>query len=203
MQNTLEILSFLMFMQQEEFAACKIFFQFDFDIELLKAVRAAILNSKVLLAEYNGKQRKIEPLGVIYSEKAYLIAREKEKGNGIYSYNLSGFKFLKITEENFDKNGFDLVKYSNEAFGIYHGEIFETKLLFSPSLQNKVLDFCFHPSQKTDVKEDGSIEVSFMTSGDIEIMRQVFRWGKDCKILAPDFLIEKYKKFLEEILKMY
>lgn len=203
MQNSPDILNFLTLMQKEKLAICKIFFQFDFDIEFLKVVRAAILNSKVLFVKYNGKQRKIEPLGVIYFEKAYLIAREKEKGSEIYSYNLSKFEFLKITEENFDKNGFDLVKYSNEAFGIYHGEIFETRLLFSPSLQNKVLDFCFHPSQKTDVKEDGSIEVSFMASGDIEIMRQVFRWGKDCKILAPDFLIEKYKKFLEEILKMY
>ena len=53
------------------------------------------------------------------------------------------------------------------------------------------------------MNDDGSILVTFEASGDVEILREIFKWKNDCKILSPKKLIDEYKKVLEEIIEIY
>ena len=94
-------------------------------------------------------------------------------------------------------------EYTNQSFGVYHGEILNVKLSFSPEKAQEASQFNFHPTQKMNFEKDGSLTVTFKASGDKEIIWHVFKWGKDCKILAPKSLIKQYKDYLEENLKNY
>ena len=51
--------------------------------------------------------------------------------------------------------------------------------------------------------ENGNLIVNFKASGDREIMWHVFKWGKNCEILAPKKLREAYKNYLKENLEKY
>ena len=169
------------------------------DISVLAIVRDAIQNSKIITGIYHDKQRVLQPLGVIYGEKTYLVAKEEAKGTDIYNYILHKLKDVKMTQQVFDKNGFNLEEHSKKSFGVYQGEIMDVRLLFSPSVAEDILCYNFHPTQKITLQSDGSVLVTFQASGPLEIIWHLFKWGKDVKILAPEKLKETYRNYIKEI----
>ena len=196
-QNNIEII-----MQTEGYAVRQMP-QYKISLETINTVREALQSSKMVQGIYHGKKRTIEPLGMIYGEKIFLVAREKAKGKDIYNYHLHKFENLKITDKTFKKGDFNLQKYTNQSFGVYHGEILNVKLSFSPELAPEAKNYNFHPTQTIKEEKDGSLTVSFKASGDKEIMWHVFKWVKGCKIIAPKSLKDKYKKYLKDCLNNY
>ena len=174
--------------------------QYKIDVQTVNVIRNAVQQSKMVEGIYHDKKRLIEPLGMIYGEQIYLVAKEKAKGKGIYNYLLHKFENLKLTEKTFDKGDFNLKEYTNQSFGVYHGEILDVKLSFSKELAKKASQFNFHPTQKLKQEKDGTLTVTFKASGDKEIIWHIFKWGAGCKILKPLSLKNEYKKYLEDIL---
>ena len=191
-----------LFMQTEGYAVRQMP-QYKINYETLEIIREALQNSKLVVGTYHEKKREIEPLGMIYGEKIYLVAREKAKGKEIYNYLLHKFKDLKLTDKTFDRGNFDLQEYTNQSFGVYHGEVLDVKLSFNPKIAKEASNFNFHPTQKGKFEKDGSYTLTFKASGDREIIWHIFKWGADCKLLAPKSLREEYKKYLEANLKNY
>lgn len=191
-----------LYMQTEGYAVRQMP-QYRIGLETLEVIREAVQHSKMVEGIYHGKSRLIEPLGMIYGEKIYLVAREKAKGDGIYNYLLHKFEGFKITNKTFDKGDFSLQEYTNQSFGVYHGEVLDVELLFSPELAPEASQFNFHPTQRGKYNGDGSYTVTFRASGSLEIIWHVFKWGSGCKIIAPKSLREEYKKCLEDSLNNY
>lgn len=191
-----------LYMQTEGYAVRQMP-QYKIDLSTIQVIRDAMHSSKIVKGIYHDKERLLEPLGMIYGEKIYLIAREKTKGDGIYTYLLHKFDNLTLTDKYYDKGDFDLQEYTNQSFGVYHGEILDVKLSFSQELAPEAKKFNFHPTQKIKEEKDGTITVKFKASGSKEIIWHVFKWGAGCKILAPKSLKEEYKKYLVENLANY
>ena len=189
-----------LYMQTEGYAVRQMP-QYKVSPSIMELIRDAIHNSKMLFGIYHEKERLIEPLGLIYGTKIYLIAKEKSKGNEIYTYLLHKFKDLKLTDKIFDKGNFNLQEYTNQSFGVYHGKILDVKLSFTPDLAEEASKFNFHPTQKGKFEKDGSYTLFFKASGDKEIMWHVFKWGNKVKILAPKTLQSDYKKLLKSVLE--
>lgn len=194
MQNNIEII-----MQTEGYAIRQMP-QYHIDNNIVLKIREAIRNNLSVKCLYHDKERKLEPLGMIYGEKIYLLAREKAKGNDIYTYLLHKLDKIELTNEPFDKGDFDLKEYSKRSFGVYFGEQLNVKLQFDKEIAQDVMSYNFHPSQKTSLEEDGSVIVKFKASGDKEIMWHIFKWGDKVKILAPNTLKKLYKQTLKAVL---
>ena len=197
LENNIEL-----YMQTEGYAVRQMP-QYKISLETLEVIREAVQHSKMVTGIYHDKERLIEPLGMIYGEKIYLIAKEKAKGDGIYNYLLHKFENLKLTDKIFDKGDFNLQEYTNLSFGVYHGEILEVELLFSKDLAKEASQFNFHPTQSGNWNDDGTYTVNFKASGSREIIWHVFRWDAGCKIIAPESLKEEYIKYLKENLGNY
>lgn len=197
LENNIEL-----YMQTEGYAVRQMP-QYKISLETLEVIREAVQNSKMVTGIYHNKERLIEPLGMIYGEKIYLVAKEKAKGDGIYNYLLHKFENMKLTDTTFDKGDFNLQEYTNLSFGVYHGEILDVELLFTPELAEEASKYNFHPTQSGKWNKDGSYTVNFKASGNKEIIWHVFKWGAGCKIIAPKSLQDEYKKYLEENLRNY
>ena len=139
-------------------------------------------------------------MGLIYGEKVHLIARESQKGEGEYNYVLHKLKNVKLTNETFDSKDFNLQEYSQKSFGVYFGEIYDVKLKFIPEAAEDVMNYNFHPTQKINLQDDGSVIVTFKASGDKHIMWNLFKWGNSVEILAPKELKYKYRQYLNSII---
>lgn len=177
--------------------------QYKISLQTLDTIRNAIQTSKIVTGTYHDKKRSLEPLGLIYGEKIYLVAREKAKGKDIYNFLLHKFSDLKLTDTTFDKNDFNLQAYTNLSFGIYHGEILDVKLLFNQNLAQEASQYNFHPTQKGKWNDDGTYTVNFKASGSKEIIWHIFKWGAGCKIISPKSLKIEYKNYLMDNLKNY
>lgn len=177
--------------------------KYKIDLNTLNVIREGIQFKKIVRGIYHNKERIIEPLGLIYGEKIYLIAREKKKGKEIYNYLLNKFEKMEIIDKTFERGDFNLQEYTNQSFGVYHGEIMNVKLSFNKEISSEVLNYNFHPTQKIKLENDGSVTVNFRASGDREILWHIFRWGKNCTLLEPKKLKDEYKKYLKEVLENY
>ena len=162
--------------------------------------KKAIKNNLKIKAKYHNKNRILEPLGLIYGEKTYLLAKEKAKGDGIYSYTLHKFENITLTKEVFDRGEFDLQEYANRSFVVYQSEILDVKLSFSKELAKSASKYHFHPTQKIKEEKNGTLTVSFKASGSKEIIWHVFKWGAGCQIIAPQSLKAEYQKYLKDSL---
>ena len=191
-----------LYMQTEGYAVRQMP-QYKISLDIIDIIRNAIQHSKIVTGIYHDKKRIIEPLGMIYGSKIYLVAREKAKGDDIYTFLLHKFSDLKLTGKSFDKQNFNLAEYSNQSFGVYHGEILDVKLSFDAEVSDEALNYNFHPTQKVKQEKDGSVTIKFKASGSKEIMWHVFKWGRHCKILAPKSLKGEYKKYLNECLSSF
>ncbi len=195
LDNALEIL-----LETEGYAVKQVP-KYKIDLKLLETVRSSMKSNKKIKAKYNGKNKVLSPYGLIYGEKIYLIGVEEEKGTNPYCYLLHKFSEVNMTDKVFDKGDFNLDEFSKKSFGVYQGECFDVKLLFSKNVAEDVLNYHFHSTQKLKRNEDGSVTVKFKASGDKEIMWHLFKWGEDVKILAPNVLKKEYVEILKQVLK--
>lgn len=177
--------------------------QYKIDLNILENVKNALLKNCKLKGIYHKKQRILEPLGLIYGEKTYLVAYEKEKGKDVYTYALHKFEKLEASNEKFEKYDFDLQKHANKSFGIFQGEILNVELEFNKDLTQKAKNYFFHPTQKIKELKNGNLLVKFKASGEREIIYNVFRWGAKCKINKPASLKKYFKTYLKDILNNY
>ena len=177
--------------------------QYKINSAILEEVKNALMQNKKLEGKYHNKKRILEPLGLIYGTKTYLIALERKKGNEIYTYTLHKFENLKMIQEIFKKQNFDLQEFANRSFGIYQGEILDVELEFNKESIAKAINYHFHPTQKIKKLKNGNLIVNFRASGEREIIYHVFRWGENCKINKPEKLKEAYKAYLKNVLKNY
>lgn len=177
--------------------------QYKINIKIIDTIRHALQTNTQVTGIYHDKKRILEPLGLIYGAKIYLLAREKAKGDGIYNYLLHKFDNLENTDIPFSRGDFNLQEYSKRSFGVYQGKILNVELLFEQELANDVLKYNFHPTQKIKQNQDGSVTVNFQAGGELEIIWHVFRWGEKCKIVAPQSLAENYKEYLQKVLCNY
>ncbi len=169
------------------------------DFKLVSDIRLAIKENRKISVNYKDKARTLIPLGLIYGEKIFLVAKEEAKGNDIYQFTLHKLKDLKVTYDKFEAQDFDLKEYSQKSFGVYQGKIFDVKLKFIPEAAEDVLNYKFHPTQKMKQLSDGSVIVSFKASGDKHIFWNLFKWGYAVEILSPKSLKRLYRDYINEI----
>lgn len=193
-ENNIEL-----FMQTEGYAVRQMP-QHSIKLSIIELIREALQQSKMVSGVYHEKERLLEPLGLIYGEKIYLVAREKAKGDDIYTFILHKFNDLKLTDKAFDKKDFDLQEYTNQSFGVFHGEILDVELLFNNELSQEASKYNFHPTQTGSFNKDGTYSLRFKASGSKEIMWHVFKWGEGCKIVKPADLNKQYKEYLSKVL---
>lgn len=177
--------------------------KYKIDISTYEIVKNALNKNKILEGTYHNKKRLIEPLGLIYGDKTYLIGHEKAKGKDIYTYTLHKFKNLKMIAKSFKKPDFNLQEFANRSFGVYQSDIMDIELEFDKSLAPEAMDYSFHPTQKMEKLKDGRLLVNFKACGDREIIWHIFKWGKGCKINKPKKLKDEYKEYLKENLDNY
>ena len=155
----------------------------------------------------NSKQKyEVTPLGLTFqNENYYLIAYHHDKKEKRH-YRVDKMKNIEVTSINkisSDEIGeFDLVKYSNENFGMYAGEVETVHLKLKKSLIGIVIDrFGTDISIRELDEEYCDVRVTVAISG------QFFGWlagiGENICIFSPDKIRNQYIDYLNEIIEKH
>ena len=188
------------------------------DNEILSKIRIALLSMKKIQFNYKSadytidkntgfrkiaclkpiKTVTVEPLGILYGERHYLVAKDNDK---IKNYLIHKIENLEVLDKYVTPdNDFNLKTYANESFGIFHDEILKVKLKFKKEIAEDVLNYNFHPTQKVTQQKNGSVIVEFTSSGTKSILFNLFKWGNNVEIISPKKLKDRYKNYLNEII---
>ncbi len=162
---------------------------------LLSKVREAIRRRRVLAFDYaargpdsHPKLRRVRPYGVLYGTRALLVA-PTERHENVLLWRLSSMHGTKVTDTAFAPDpDFDLAAFAKRAFGVFQERPFQVRLRFAPSVASEAGAFLFHPDQRADQQDDGSLIVHFKAGGALEMCWHLFTWGEEVTIEQPDRL---------------
>ena len=174
-------------------------FRESINLDTIRLINDSILTQKQIRGKYYDKYVTLNPYGIIYSDKAYLIAHNgwaKE----VWTYRLSKLTDVELTDTYFEKDeNFNLQEFANRAFGIYQGEIYDVELLFNSDSAKDASEYNFHPTQKGKWNDDGSYTLTFKASGEWEIITEILKWRSSVKILSPQSLKDAYNSEIENM----
>lgn len=136
-----------------------------------------------------GRERELEPCGVLLGIRPYLVARDLGNGRALRRYRIDRIEKAAITMQAFKRDpDFDLKAYAAQSFGSFHSDAEHTRIIwrFAPSAADAAREFLFHPTQELFDEPDGRLRVEFIASGWVEMAWHLYQWGDQVEVIAPE-----------------
>ena len=154
----------------------------------------------------NGEPYLVSPYALSWDDENYYLITFSEKYNGFTHYRVDRMTNIEILDKArgplSDNGYFNIAEYTKKVFNMFGGEEETVRLQFDNSLVNAVID-----RYGKDVLLDKVDENSFSVRIDVAISSTFFAWvaqfGNKVKVLSPESVVEKYKRFIQEILEQY
>lgn len=175
---------------------------------LLGALQAAIVARRPIRFRYylrrDRKYRtyRVDPLGIIFHRFAYLVCiNHKARRGGPRTFRISEIDRVEELPEQFlPPKNFQLDEFVQQSFGVYHGgEPLDVIWRFKASVAEEAEKFQFHPNQTLEKQSDGSLLVKFSAKGDVEMCWELFTWGNDVEIVAPQSLKDTFSELVDDL----
>lgn len=176
-----------------------------YSAHVLGAIDTALKGPFTMQIDYASAQdakprsRAVEPYGVLFGMRGYLIAREI--GNSKYRhYRLDRIARASLLQNSFMRDpDFDLGKHAARAFGSFHSdaEYGPVEWRFAPAAAGVARTFLFHPDQQMQNEADGSLTVRFSAGGWLEMAWHLYTWGDAVEVIAPPevrSLVDAYRR---------
>jgi predicted DNA-binding transcriptional regulator YafY len=178
------------------------------DRALLDELRYAIISRSVLDIKYLQRRMrhypnlphvemdmKIEPLGLVYGNRMYLIANILHDGGDKTTMPLPAQLITECrpTGDVFDPGGFTLEGYLGERFGVHGNAPAEKVVLkFRHEYKDEIRNYAFHPSQVIREGERGTLYVEFECIISHELIWHLFTLDAFLSIEQPLHLRDRY-----------
>jgi len=177
------------------------------DRVVLSKIRDAILQGNWINIDHRGRSQKLSrdvqlgPIAMLMGEGTQYLVAWSEYQDEVRLFTLSGIERIDIIDEIFERpEDFDIQDYINQSFGVFQDETSKIEWKFSPHIASQASQYLFHPSQKLEKLEDGSLLVKFQAAGFVEMCWHLFRWGDQVEIVRPAALKRKYHELIESAL---
>ena len=188
-------------LSQSEMFVCRPSPKLNIDQNIVKTIQQALLEYHRIKIEYlfenptRVQSMTLDAYGFLYGERnQYLIAHHSNDcaGNEVHMFMLTNIKMVEILSEPITVvPDFNLQKYAQQSFGIFHEKPFEVEWLFDKEVANQAENYIFHPTQKLKRNDDGSLTVKFKAGGKMEMDWFLYTWGNHVKVIKPK---DWYKK---------
>ena len=160
--------------------------------DLLGLIAQALKGPHLLTIRYaagrDGRERLLEPYGLLLGTRRYLVAREVKGDGRMQHFRLDRITSARLQADSFRRDpGFDLTTHAARAFGSYHDdrEYGEVVWRFTPDAAPVAREFTFHPTQVMTDDPDGSLTVRFTASGHLEMAWHLYKWGDRVAVVQP------------------
>jgi predicted DNA-binding transcriptional regulator YafY len=162
--------------------------------QILGVIDAALKGPFTMQIDYAGAQdaasrpRTVEPYGVLFGMRGYLIAREINTRGSFRHFRLDRIWHAMLLQDSFKRDpAFDLGTHAARAFGSFHSEAEygPVEWRFAPSAADVARTFIFHPNQQVQAEVDGSLTVRFIAGGWLEMAWHLYQWGDAVEVIAP------------------
>jgi predicted DNA-binding transcriptional regulator YafY len=158
------------------------------DRALLTNLRHAILGMNKLALRYRpaasarAPHRVLCPYAILYGHRAYLVAHT-DTTSAMRLWRIDRISDVEILPDRFDRQDFDLAAYAAQSFGVFQEPPQDVVLKFTPQAAEDAINWIFHPTQRMEAQEDGSLIVRFRCGGMLELSWHLVTWGDSVNIM--------------------
>jgi proteasome accessory factor B len=179
--------------------------------EHFQAAAEAVRRKRILDFRYHKldakkpETRKIEPHHLTcVGGKWYVIGWDLDRRSW-RNFVLGRMTEAKVSALGFEsKRPFKINEYLKNSLGIFTGKgSFHVRIKFDAWSARLIRERSWHPSQTTQERTDGELEMSLTLSSLAEIEPWILSWGTHAKVLGPKELIRKLRDSGKQIAKMY
>lgn len=173
------------------------------EAHILSVIAEALKGPYLLTLAYAGgtsagKERTLEPHGLLLGTRRYLVARVAGGNGRMQHFRLDRITAARLEPSSFRRDpDFNLEDHAARAFGSYHAddEYGEVIWRFTPEAAPVAREFLFHPRQAVTDEPDGSLTVRFHASGHLEMAWHLYVWGEAVDVVAPQVLRDMVQGF--------
>jgi predicted DNA-binding transcriptional regulator YafY len=178
--------------------------------DVLKVVREALLYQYTLSMQYktasDGRQSEyvVDPYTLVsYKGGLYLLGFAHNR-KAMRTFAVERICSAEMSRDRFEiPEDFKPEKHFGSAFGIVEEKSMTVAVKLSPSVAHAVQDRIWHPSQKIEKENDGSIILKFEAGGMMEIISWVLSYGNNAEILEPADLRKEVAEISKKMEKLY
>ena len=150
-------------------------------------------------AQPNGN-RTVEPLGLLWGQRPYLVARLVGLPPDPSLMRLDRIRQIEILPEPFTRDpDFSLDAFAARAFGVFQEPPFAVCLRFSAEAATDASSFHFHPSQQLQPLADGRLLVRFTAGGAQEMCQHLATWNDQVEVLKPVRLRRELARWTQDV----
>lgn len=184
----------------------------DIEPHCFETIFSALQKHHVLAFEYRPLQkssymtRKIKPYHAVCQKGNWYILGFCDDKNEIRVFSFSRIKNPRILEDKFMlPSDFKPENYFDKELGVWLSAktSYKVELIVSKEIGTYALDYKFRSNQKSEIREDGSVYISFETTQLPEIKRWVLGQGSTVQVIKPSELIQEIKEELTKIKDLY
>lgn len=140
------------------------------------------------LTEWETIDTVLRPYAVTFIKHSWYAIGRSSLHKEVRTFNISRIASLKVLDEEFKRpRGFSLDRYFGNAWMMIPdaGTDHEVHLRFSPIVAKNVAEVWWHKTQKTEQRDDGSLDFYATVSGIQEISWWVLQYGDQVEVLKP------------------
>lgn len=133
-------------------------------------------------------KRRIDPYGLTFKVGAWYVVAYCHLREGIRTFGLDRIKWLRVIEDHRFKYpaDFDLQEYLSHGWQLQaNGEPTEVVVRFDRSIASWISGGNWHPTQRINHEQDGSIIFRVTVSGYEEILYWVLSFGSQAQVIEP------------------
>ncbi len=161
------------------------------DMELLSLLRDAIRACRKVEFDYLSRpagrksRQTVEPYGLLYGNRPFLVARTDWSGEPRL-WRLANISGARLGLDDFERDlAFELQAFARRSFGTFQEEPVKVALRFDARAVPDAATFCFHPDQKVEKHDDGTVTVRFKAGGLDEMCWHLVTWGEHVTVEKP------------------
>lgn len=139
-------------------------------------------------------------------ENYYLIAFDEEAGC-IKHFRVDKLKSIEVLDElregKEEFKAFNLAKYAKMSFGMFGGKSTKVKITFDNEMAGVFIDRFGRDISIYPADKKGWSEITVVVAMSDQFLGWIFALGPKVKILSPEEVVDRYRKELKEMVKLY
>jgi predicted DNA-binding transcriptional regulator YafY len=164
---------------------------------VLRALTEALAQRRVVVIEYDAgvydptrgtRRTRVHPFAIEPSAQThalYLLAHDEERG-AQRTFKVERIRSASVTPESFEPPGAAVAARMRAAWDVVGDDTpVAVTVRFDPSVAARVDETRWHPSQRTEVEDDGSLLWHAIVAGVLEVRFWILGWGADAEVLEP------------------
>ncbi len=156
--------------------------------------------------DYEDIETEIEPYHMAFQQRSWFVVGFSSLHDEVRNFNLSRVLEAQLLEREFKiPSTFNIEKHFGNAWGMIKGDGPDqmVRLRFSPLVAKNVSEVVWHPKQKFEFNEDGSLEYQVKVSGLREIVWWIMGYGDQVEVIGPAKLRKEVAIRYQSAAKLY